>query len=44
MEKSHELSEDESSYAQDEIQKLTDEKIENLGTLLSAKEAELLEQ
>ncbi len=44
MEKSHELSEDESSYAQDEIQKLTDGKIEDLGNLLSTKEAELLEQ
>ena len=44
MEKSHELSEDESSYAQDEVQKLTDGKIEDLGSLLSTKEAELLEQ
>ena len=43
-EKSHELSEDESSYAQDEIQKLTNQKIEELGSLLSVKETELLKQ
>ena len=44
MEKNHELSEDEGSYAHEEIQKLTDKKIEEIGQLLEVKEKELLEQ
>jgi len=44
MEKNHQLSEDEGSYAHEEVQKLTDKKIEEIGKLLEAKEKELLEQ
>ncbi|MEE2876209.1 MAG: ribosome recycling factor [Candidatus Neomarinimicrobiota bacterium] len=44
MEKNHELSEDEGNFAHEEIQKLTDRRIEDIGHLLVAKEKELLEQ
>lgn len=44
MEKSHQLSEDEGSFAHEEIQEMTNKKIGELGNLLIAKEKELLEQ
>ncbi len=43
MEKSHKLSEDEGSYAREQIQKITDRSMEDLNTLLNTKEKELLE-
>lgn len=43
LEKSGELSEDDSRRAQDEVQKLTDEFIEKIDGLREAKEAELME-
>ena len=44
MEKSHTLSKDEGSYAHEEIQKITDKRMEELNSLLATKEKELLEQ
>jgi ribosome recycling factor len=44
MEKNHQLSEDEGSYAHEEVQNLTNKKIEEIGQLLEIKEKELLEQ
>ena len=44
MEKSHQLSEDEGSYAHEQIQKTTDKSMEDLNTFLNTKEKELLEQ
>ena len=43
LEKKHEISEDESKRAQDQIQKLTDKYIEQIDELAEAKEAELME-
>ncbi len=44
MEKSLQLSEDEGSYAHEQIQKITDKSMEDLNSLLTTKEKELLEQ
>jgi len=43
MEKKHEISEDDSKRAQDQVQKLTDGHIERIDELSEAKEAELME-
>ena len=40
MEKSHQLSEDEGSYAHEQIQKITNKFMEDLNTLLNTKEKE----
>ena len=44
MERNNQLSEDEGSYAHEEVQKLTNTKIEEIGQLLETKEKELLKQ
>jgi len=44
LERTHEISEDEGHDAHDEVQKMTNEHIEELDQLLSAKEKEILEE
>lgn len=43
LEKAHEVSEDQSHTAQDQVQKLTDEYIKKVGDVVAAKEKEVLE-
>ncbi|GAB4312560.1 MAG: ribosome recycling factor [Candidatus Sumerlaeia bacterium] len=43
LEKAHEISEDESHRAQDEMQKITDQFIETINKILAAKEKEIME-
>lgn len=43
LEKSHDISEDDSRRAQDDMQKITDQHIENINKVLAAKEKEIME-
>ena len=43
MKKNSEFSEDDLKVAEDKVQKITDEKIENIDTIISDKEKEIME-